>query len=78
MSEHPILIHDAHGFTQALRRQRLLEVCADDRTRHATFGKAMTWTEEPDGVTLYLNGVCGSRITYAERAHYEAHPEEVP
>jgi hypothetical protein len=78
MTEHPILIHDAHGFTQAMRRERILAICADTRDRLAALGQALTWTEDPDGVTVYVNGVMDCRITYAELAHYEVHLGDVP
>jgi hypothetical protein len=70
-------IHDAYGFTQAMRRQLLLTIC-EQAERASTPGHVVTHTEEADGVTLYVNGEEDSRITYAELAYYEAHLEDLP
>jgi hypothetical protein len=78
MSDDAIVVHDEFGFTQAMRRQLLLLICDDAQARHAAEGLTLTWTEQPDGVTIYVDGRYDSRITYAELAAIEAHPEDCP
>lgn len=77
MSQHPhILIHDADGFTQADRRVLLLKSLRSRQARHPALWAGITWTEEPDGVTLWRDGVALERITYAELVAVEAAVEE--
>lgn len=78
MPDDAMLIHNEHGVPQALRRRLLLLICEDEQDRAAAEGQTVTWTEEPDGVTLYVDGVQDSRVTYAELAHLEQHPEDCP
>jgi hypothetical protein len=78
MSDDAILIHDEHGFTQAMRRQLLLLLCEEAHACAAAAGRHVSHTEEADGVTLYVDGVQDSRITYAELAALEAHADASP
>ena len=73
-----ITIHDEHGFTQELRRALLLLVCDIEQEKAQEAGHALTWTEQLDGVTVYVDGKFNSRITYAQLAHLEEHPEDCP
>ncbi len=67
------LIHDAHGWTQADRRQLLHLVAADCCAVHtAEDGVPWTWQETPAGVALRCEGIHAYTITYAELAAQEA------
>jgi hypothetical protein len=61
-----IIIHDEHGFTHAMRRQMLFFTLAQAGEDLAAKGQTLLWSEEPDGVTLYLDGTRLERILYAE------------
>lgn len=72
MIPHP-LIHDAHGWTQAARRQLLHLVATDACAAHtAVDGVPWTWQETPEGVALRCEGQHAFTITYAELAAQEA------
>ena len=74
MPDDAILIHDQHGFTQAMRRQLLLLMCEIEQARYAAQGQTLTWTEDPAGVTLAVDGVEAYRVTYAALAALEENP----
>ena len=74
MPDDAILIHDQHGFTQAMRRQLLLLMCEVEQTRYAAQGQTLTWAEDPEGVTLSVGGVEAYRVTYAALAALEENP----
>jgi hypothetical protein len=62
-----IVIHDLLGWTQADRRAALLEILEVQRATRAKCGlAALTWTEQPDGLTCYHGGVWESRILWSE------------
>ncbi len=72
MIPHP-LIHDAHGWTQAARRQLLHLIATDACAVHtAEDGVPWTWQETAAGVVLRCNGAVAFTITYAELAAHEA------
>jgi hypothetical protein len=75
MYEGKITIHDARGWTQANRRAATLALLELQREEWATQGQALTWTEEPDGLTYYVDGVWDGRITWAEIAAQETQVE---
>jgi hypothetical protein len=56
-----LIIHDAHGWSQADRRALVLRLCAQ-----MCAAGGYTYTEIPDGVQLYRQGVLDSTVTYAE------------
>jgi hypothetical protein len=67
MYEGDIVIHDRLGRTQADRRAVLLALLEEQRDTRAKWGlPSLTWTEEPDGLTCYTDGVAECRITWAE------------
>jgi hypothetical protein len=74
MSDDAILVHDEHGFTQAMRRQLLLLMCEIEQARYTAQGQTLTWTEDPEGVTLAVGGVEAYRVTYAALAALEENP----
>jgi hypothetical protein len=68
-------IHDAHGWSQAQRRVRLLTLTDAQCAESSRPGEVYTWAEIPEGVQFFCNGDAVGTVTYAELVAREQQQE---